>query len=151
MSGIPNWDKNIRKRNLRCHRHHCQRHQCKGFWEAQDCWPMGEVSVLYLLHLDSINFLKVFPSLLSLLGFHGTFWLYSSVTMKILFIMKSMTTTIIVALLVYFYSGGFSNGWVWMGNYSWQQRLKLGTTLMIMIMTSLSSTVAQCPFIYKQI
>ena len=72
---------------------------------------MGEVSVLYLS--EGVSFSLVTPRL----PWHLLALLLGDI-MKILIFMKSMMTTIIVALVVYFYSGGFSNGWVWMGNYS---------------------------------
>jgi len=85
---------------------------------------------------------KVFPSLLSLLGFHGTFWLYSTVgimrlkiimrmlvimriiiTMRMIIIMRTMTVmamTILVILtltMICFDTGWFSDGNDDTGNY----------------------------------
>ena len=68
---------------------------------------------------------KVFPSLLTLLGFHGTFWLYSSVR-NIDISTKNREKLKTKSYSFTYVEGGFDNGLLWLGNYPRQSWIELG-------------------------
>ena len=86
---------------------------------------MSDFAPVFTISKNKSCHAKVFPSLLTLLGFHGTFWLYSSVRN----IDISTKNCERLKIKSYFFTcvvGGFDNGLLWLGNYPRQSWIELG-------------------------
>ena len=86
---------------------------------------MREFASVSTISKNKICHAKVFPSLLTLLGFHGTFWLYSSVR-NIDISTKNCERLKTKSYFFICMVGGFDNGLLWLGNYPRQSWIELG-------------------------